>query len=1034
MFRGISRPGDLGMEGSPPSMAPSPDTFAPTSGQDPSGPVLAGRARELATLRARIDAARSGSGSVVLLVGEPGIGKTHIARALTDEVRAGGGIAVWGRAFESEWSPPYGVWIDALGDLYQGLSVEAVRATIDRLGPSGAPLAGLLSFLGKDDNPSSAPNLSPDEERYRLHEAVASALIDAASDRPVLVVLDDLQWADPGSLLLVRHLIRALPRAGIVILATLRDAPLDREAHSNQLTALLAALHREPSFVRLPIGGLEREDVAAILTELAARPVSTALSDAVHRETGGNPFYAAEVMRHLLDEDRLIARQDAWTADLSFREMGVPEGVRQVVARRLSRLSDNAQTVLGLASVFSAGAQVEVLHALSDLPEPDLLDALDEALAAGLIRPVLGRDERYDFSHAIIRHALYEGRSRSRRARLHRQVAEALERVHGVRATEHAAELAAQYHASAALPGAEAGIKYAIIASEQARASFARAEAVAALRVGTDLATGADAATRADVLSRLAVAEADALLLNEASQSVSEALDAHRSASSSAATVAAFLESVSFALKSNGADSAVWLPLVERGIELSAQARDLTWARLHLILDPIEPVTGTRFKAGIWRGFDPGAVHIARALGGEEDHARTLESFDPRTRAETEDLLSLARRWSKPGAKMRALTVAANDLQYRHGAFREANVVWKELQDLSERYGAISWQANSLHSQTFIHLALGDIDAARESEAQANALLSRLGPYRESDVLAIEMAASFAWFLDGDWQALSAAWDRIVASRSSNGPDFSVLGGPLYAAMAAYTHALASNTPHSTSDRAFLGESIDLVKRILPELPNQNQNGAVAFLGAAVWEFGLDEHAQAVDGFVREVQASEIRDYPQTSLDLTRARMAALRGDLTDATAQFAAARRTLDAAGQRPLRAIVDHDEAIAQIRHKGDILRAAELLAAAESAFTELGLTNWASRVQRALAALEAANTRPRFPAGLTEREVDVLRLVGRGYSDRQISDALFISPRTVNAHLRNMFGKATVNNRTELSVWAAAQGLLDSDPADL
>ncbi len=998
------------------------------------GLALAGRARELAVLRARIEAARSGTGAIALLVGEPGIGKTHIARALTAEVRAGGGIAIWGRAFESEWAPPYSLWIDALGDLYRGLTPDQVRANIDRLGSGGASLAGLLPFAAGADNRPPAPDLAPDEERYRLHEAVTGALMDASSDRPVLIVLDDLQWADPASLLLVRHLSRALPRAGIVVVATLRDTPLDREAHSNQLTALLAALHREPSFVRLPIGGLEREDVAAILTELAARPVSAALSDAVHGETGGNPFYAVEVMRHLLDEDRLTARNDAWTADLSFRELGVPEGVRQVVARRLSRLSDDAQTILGLTSVFSSGAQVEVLHALSGLPEPDLLDALDEALAAGLIRPVPGRDERYDFTHAIIRHALYEGRSRARRARLHRQVAEALERVHGARARDHAAELAAQYHASAALPGAENGIQYAVIAAEQARASFARAEAVAALRLGTDLAAGADAAIRADVLSRRAIAEADALLLVEASQTIAEALDAHEAAGSPPETVAAFLESVSFALKSNNADSAVWLPLVKRGIELSAPAKDLTWARLHLILDPIEPVTGTRFKAGIWRGFDPEAVRIARERGGEEDHARTLESFDQRTRAETDALLALARTWSKPGAKMRALTVAANDLQYRHGAFRHAAAVWEDLRSLSERYGAISWEANALTQLTFIYLTLGEIERARTAERTAIDLLSRLGPYRESDLLATEMDTSFAWYLDGDWAAFSTAWNRFITSSNANGPDFSQLGGPLYAAIAAYTRALAANKLVSATDRAFVGEAIDLVRRLLPQLPNQNQNGVVAFLGAAVWEFGLEEHAQTVDAFVRAVQAGEIGDYPQTSLDLTRARMAALRGDLAAATTNFARARETLDASGQRPLRAIVDYDEAQALIRQKGDALLATELLAAAQAAFTELGLTVWDSRAKQAQADLEASTTRPLFPAGLTEREMDVLRLVGRGYSDRQISDALYISPRTVNAHLRNMFAKATVNNRTELSVWAAAQGLLDSAPSDI
>jgi len=735
-------------------------------------------------------------------------------------------------------------------------------------------------------------------------------------------------------------------------------------------------------------------------------------------------------MRHLLDEDRLIARDGGWTADLSFRALGVPEGVRQVVTRRISRLSEPTQTLLGLASVFTAGAQVQVLHALGDLPEPDLLDSLDEALSAGLIVPVPGRDERYDFTHAIIRHALYESRSRARRARLHRQVAEALQRVHGPRAAEYAAEIATQYHESAALPGAERGIPFAIAAAEQARAAFGRSDAVAALRLARDLTAEADPATHADVLSRLAIAEADAIMLPDSARTVDAALTAHAAAASPAVAIAAFLESVTYTLKSNGADSAVWLPLVERGISLSAGAKDLTWARLHLILDPIDPVPDTPFKAGIWRGFDPEAVRIAREQGGEEDHARTLESFDPRTRAETAALLVLARHWTKPAAKMRVLTVAANDLQYRHGAFSEAAAVWEELRALSERSGAISWQANSLHSQTFIHLATGDFEAARETAERANALLARLGPYRESGVLATEMATSLAWYLDGDWAALAAFWSDFVARPTARERvDFSMLAGPLYAAMATLATARISDAAGQTDAARMLDALSALLRSIVPEMGNQNPNGAVAFAAGAAWEISANHLAPLLESLTNDLRSLRIGDYPQTSLDLTVARMASMRNDSPRAKDAFARARATLDASGQRPLRAIVDFDEAVAIVRAKGDLNHAIELLDIAEGSFTSLGMSHWATRAARLRESTGALTTRPLFPVGLTEREMDVLRLVGRGYSDRQISDALFISPRTVNAHLRNMFAKATVNNRTELSVWAAAHGLLDS-----
>ena len=1022
-----------------PTITDGPPDVSDYLAADLTAPAFVGRRRELAILRERLAAARRGEGGFALIAGEPGIGKTRLVQLLAAEAKAAGVTILWGRAYEGDWSPPLGPWVEALADHLRGVPPERLRADLERLGPGAAALARFLpAARGAVPDLDPSPALGPDEERFRLYEAVAGLLLATAVERPVLLVLDDLQWADTGSLALLRYVLRILPRAKLLIAATLREAELDQGDRRAPLTVLLAALHREPGFTRLPLSGLSEREVDAFVAASVARSVSPALGRAVHGETGGNPFYVQEVVRHLIDEGRLVERNGAWAAAGTFREIGVPEGVRQVVHRRLSRLTQRTHALLGYASVFSGGAEVRVLQEVTGLDEPDLLDAIDEALAAGLIRPQAGKAETYDFAHAIIRHALYEERSPSRNVRLHRQVAEALERLYTgqpVLARSHAAELAAQFHASASLPEAERGVPHALTAAEIARLGYDRDGAVRFLRMARDLAAAADPVISADILAKLAVAEAEALELDEAAATTEAALAAFASAGAPKAATAAFLQEIAFALKSGGADAAVWRPLVERGLALLGEEHDLTWARLNLLLDPIEPVAGTPIKAGIWRGWDPEAVRVARAEGNEDDHARTVESMDVRSLEETRALVRLGRTWRQPSAVLRALTVAANDLQYRHGAFAEAIALWEEQQALSQRYGATSWQANALMQLTFLHLAMGDFARARETEARANALQSRLGPYRQSDILAMEMATGFAWYLDGDWPAIAGYWSGFaVPSGEPAAGDFSLLAGPLYAAMAALAHLRTGDPAGVTQARRLLSALVPLLERIVPELGNQNQNGAVGFAAAAAWEVRADEHAGSLRRIAHDLIAAGVGDYPQTSLPLSVARMAALRGDLAEATAAFERARAALDAAGQRPLRAIADFDEATLLMTAKGgDQARAAQLLASAHERFVDQGMTTWAQRAEAARATVAPSTGRPAFPAGLTEREVDVLRLVGRGFSDRQISEDLFISPRTVNAHLRNMFAKTDVNNRTELSVWAAAHGLLEAGRSD-
>jgi DNA-binding CsgD family transcriptional regulator len=353
---------------------------------------------------------------------------------------------------------------------------------------------------------------------------------------------------------------------------------------------------------------------------------------------------------------------------------------------------------------------------------------------------------------------------------------------------------------------------------------------------------------------------------------------------------------------------------------------------------------------------------------------------------------------------------------------------------MSERYGAIFWQAASLYQLTYLEIAFGDFARAQEDGGRANTLMARQGPYRESDVLAMETAFCFAYYLEGDWPAIAAFWTRFVIASSPSAQDISLLAGLLYAAMAAVAHTRAGADGEA---RRLLDYLTPVLRDVDLTTGNQNQNGAVAFAADAIWDLGAGDLAATYRDLAHRLIAAGIGDYPQTSLELTLARMSALRGDLDAASRHFAAARPALERSGQRPLRAIVDYDEALALLRSSqvaAEATRIRFLLETARTEFRVLGMERWTAKSLTALDDLTArlAIGRTAFPAGLTEREVDVLRLVVRGYSDRQISDELYISQRTVNAHLRNMLGKTDLANRTELSVWAVEHGLVSHDDA--
>lgn len=366
----------------------------------------------------------AGGFEVVLLAGEPGIGKTRLAKELAVRVQGGDGRVLGGRCDE-DVTVPFQAFAGALDFFVRQTSPDRVLV---ELGEFPGDLVRIVPGLERlvDDLPSALDD-EPDIERYRLFQAVGSWLSVGGTDQPRLVVLDDLHWADKPTLLLLRHLI-SNPPAGLMILCTYRDTDVDR---THPLSSMLADFRRMPAVNRIPLDGLGDSGVRELLTRTGGHELDEeglAFAEVVLRETSGNPFFLGEVLRHLAETGALYERDGRWVSDLRPEEAGIPEGIREVVGRRLSRLGDDVETVLRSAAVIGYEFDVDLLADVVDRDADGVLDALDIATRANLVIEV-GVD-RHRFAHALVRETLHGELSSSRRARQHRRVAEALEARH----------------------------------------------------------------------------------------------------------------------------------------------------------------------------------------------------------------------------------------------------------------------------------------------------------------------------------------------------------------------------------------------------------------------------------------------------------------------------------------------------------------------------------------------------------------------------------------------------------------------------
>ncbi len=442
------------------------------------GPVLrvpyVGRVTERGLLDHVRNEARSGVRRVVLVSGEPGIGKTRLASYAALGANADGFAVCWGACSE-DLAAPYEPWIEVCSQLIEHIPDEMLAQYLEQ---SGGEIGRVAGNLRRRESGVPAPQRSdPETERFLLFKAVADLLRAVAGSMPLFVVLDDFHWADGQSAALLKHVARTVEHGALQILVTYRDSDLTKD---HPLTGVLADLRRFDGIERISLTGLGADEIAELMAAAAGHDLhqeGLALAGELASETGGNPFFVGEILRHLNEAGAIVFDEAAgrWRVDRSALST-LPESVREVIERRIDRL-DGGREVLTVAAVIGRSFDVALLVELVETSEARLLDLLEAAVGASLLRESAEQVGRFTFAHALINQTLYQGLGKTRRARVHRRIAEALEEQLAGDPGARIGELAQHWAEATTAVDLDKAVTYAKLAGERALAELAPDEA-----------------------------------------------------------------------------------------------------------------------------------------------------------------------------------------------------------------------------------------------------------------------------------------------------------------------------------------------------------------------------------------------------------------------------------------------------------------------------------------------------------------------------------------------------------------------------
>jgi DNA-binding CsgD family transcriptional regulator/tetratricopeptide (TPR) repeat protein len=974
--------------------------------------LFIGRQREMAELRAALDSAKAGLGQLVMLAGEPGIGKTRTAQELASYAVSSGFRVLWGWCYERDGAPPYWPLAQLVRTYVENTSAEHLQS---QMGPGAADIAEVIPMVREklpDLEQSSV--LDPDQARFRLFESITTFFKNAAQAQPLMLVLDDLHWADKPSLLLLEFLAKQMADSRMLVLGTYRDSEATRDP---PLSDTLAQLYRIPISHSTVLGGLESGAVGQFLQAARGTEASQELVDAVYARTEGNPFFISEVIRLLDEEGDTSGAPDT---------LPIPQGILEVIGQRLGRLSEDCNRVLITAAVIGRQFDFKLLAGLTeDTTDFQLIELLEEALEARVLQEVSGLNEVYEFSHALVQATLLERLSSARKVRLHASVGKELERQLGDNPGSRAGELAHHFAEASSHLGTGKLIEYSLLAGEQALGIYAHEQALEHFRQGLAAKEGqpmdSDTAALMFGLGRAGGATLQIYEMQEGSINHLETAFNYYADIGDVAMAVAVAASVP---RLSVGERAGPKPLLARALEL---------------------VSAESHEAG--RLLSQYGLVLGLQEGKYEDAMDALNHA-----------LEIASREGDVGLEIRTLAFASQvemfhtnweeGLEFSLRAIELGGEADHPRSEISARYSAASayWKNGNL-AETRMHAAAGLLLAEKS---------------RDSFWL-----PAAAWFNDhvafaeGDWTAAREYSDRGLAVADHDPRLLSsrtqleyVLGE--FDQAEVYLNRLIETVERLPKSPTFFHAATAMVIPIGAGITGDDSKFEIAEKAAeAVLESGAANPvfqicARIGMGLIavsrgdapearRQHEALESLVYSgylitYTCVDHILGLLANTMGEWEQAAGYFESALEFCRRVGMMPELAWSSHDyaEALLQRRGPGDIERAKSLLCESTVICTELGIKGLSVRLAALQELADLTPVRaPAYPDALTQREVDVIRLISAGRTDREIADQLIISIRTVTTHVGNILHKTGAANRAEAAAYAVRNGLeLDSE----
>jgi DNA-binding CsgD family transcriptional regulator len=867
---------------------------------------------------------------------------------------------------------------------------------------------GLLRAAGKSIR---AIALEPEQARFRLFDSITTFLKHASQSQPLMLILDDLHWADKPSLLLLEFLARQLVGSHLLVLGCYRDTELSRQ---HPLSETLAQLTREPGFQRMPLRGLSREEAGRLIQATAGVRPSQGLVETIYASSEGNPFFMTEVIRSLRERGEL----DPATAN-GPQSIRIPEGVREVIGQRLNRLSEPCRRTLVTASVIGRDFEFNLLSILCrSVSEDELLAVMDEALTAHLIEELPGRAEGYQFCHALIQETLASELSAARRVRLHARIGEALEELYGANVQANASILA--HHFARAMPiiGPEKLVHYSLLAGERALATNAWEDALQHFQRGLDAKQGqlTDSET-ADLLFGLGRAQLAVFprqSMPEAMDNLDQAFDAFKRAGDTDQAVAV-----------------AEYPL-PTGAGILAGAGELLSRALALV--PPDSLAAGRLL--VRNGWD-----LGRRKG---DYQGAQQAFH--------QALVIALCQGDTNLEMDALAAAA-EVDLFHLCCRESLAKNLRAIDLARQADDFRVLVQAHQRATLAMTIIGDLEGARfhASAALAPAEKLRVGFWLDS----AHWGMQFVYRLEGNWLAarkmgessptvsmdLRSLADRMLLEYElgdfSRGAAFlqrlledhrKIRPAPNTAyLMPAIVIPLAARIDSAVDGVDVAQATAEAILSSISATPLVITGARAGLAILAVWRGDVVRAQEQYTALLS--QRGTMLQTGIAAIDRVLGLLAHTTGNLDQAMEHFEDSLAFCRKAGVRPELAWTCHDytEALLERNGPGDHARALTLLEEALNISRTLEMQPLRQRVTGLRERTESPpSKRPAYPGGLTAREVEVLRLIANGKSNREIASELVVTARTVERHVTNIYRKINARNKADATAYALREGL--------